>query len=336
MSSVNNPVNLMAFKDAFKADLHLAFDPEVEVADKWDVLNRFKTSGFNFVAITVAGHDDSMELVMPYLARHKKQILNNPGNFILVENASDIIQAKNENKLAISFWFQGSAALGNDINMLEIYYSLGIRSILLCYNTRNSIGDGCTEPKDAGLSDFGSQVIKEMNRLGMLIDCSHGGFHTTMEMIELSKDPVIFSHSCAYGVHPHQRNLRDEQIIACAKKGGLIGVNSPSWFLGAEASPEKLVEHIDYMVQLVGSEHVGIGLEYIFFQERLELYFQKKSDNFMESYAPGKSHPSHISTLQPEQIDSVIEALIKKNYREADIKNILGENLLRVAQQVWK
>lgn len=333
---MSKPVNLESFQNALKADLHLAFDPEVEIAGKWEVLSRFKKSGFSFVAITIAGHNDTIEMVIPYLARHRQYVLNNPDEFILVKNANDILRAKNENKLAISFWFQGSAALGNDINLLEIYHLLDIRSILLCYNTRNSIGDGCTEPKDAGLSEYGIQVVNEMNRLGMLIDCSHGGYNTTMEITELSKDPVIFSHSCAYGVHAHPRNLRDEQIKACAKKGGLIGVNSPNWFLGAESTPEKLVEHIDYMVQLVGSEHVGIGLEYIFFQERLDLYFQKKSGNFMQSYTQGKSKPSHISTLKPEQINDVIEMLIRKNYREIDIKNILGENLLRIAKRVWK
>ncbi len=324
------------FQKAFKADLHLAFDPEVETTQKWDVLDRYKNAGFNFVAITIAGGSTTLEAVMLYIARHRKIILSNPDKYILVRRVEDIHRAMNENKLAVSFWFQGSAVLADDLNMLEIYQQLDIRAILLCYNTRNSIGDGCTESNDAGLSSFGIQVVKEMNRLGMLIDCSHAGYKTTMEIIELSENPVIFSHSCAYGVYIHPRNVRDEQIKACAKKGGVIGVNSPNLFLGAKATPEKYVEHIDYMVQLVGSQHVGIGLEYIFFQERLDLYFQNKSSSFMDGYLKGKSPSKDISTLEPEQTIELVELLIKKGYAEADIKNILGENLLRIARSVWK
>ena len=100
MTSTHTPINLKTFQNVFKADMHLAFDPEVEIAGKWEVVNRVKKSGFNFVAITIAGHEDSVEVVIPYLARHRKQILNNPNEFILVRNVNDILRAKKENKLA--------------------------------------------------------------------------------------------------------------------------------------------------------------------------------------------------------------------------------------------
>lgn len=327
-------MNTQLIKDSTViADMALGFEPEIEVAHKWDVLDRYQKAGVNYVGLALAGEFTSLETAIHYIARHRNYILNRSDKFHLIKTAADFQLAKQQNKLGLGFWLQGSNPLGNDKNMLEVYYQLGIRYMLLAYNTRNAIGDGVIEKHDAGLSAFGIEVIQEMNRVGMLIDLSHTGITTSLQAIELSNDPVIFSHSNAKGLVNHVRNLTDKQIKAVANKKGVIGINGLALFLGAEhSSASKVVEHIEYMAHLVGSvEHIALGLDLVYFHEILDLYYQKAGETI---YPTG--YVQSMNSFQPEMLDQLIDELIKKNYSETNIKNILGGNFIRVAQQVWK
>lgn len=318
--------------EAIIADIAIDFLPEIEIPSMWEVLERYYHSGFHYLNIAVAGDLTSIETAIRYMSRQQKKLKDLSDKFTLVKNVEDILTAKKENKLALGFWFQGSTPLANDINLIETYYILGIRQILLTYNTRNAIGDGILEKKDAGLSAFGYKVIEEMNRVGMLIDMSHGGIKTSLDVIEASKDPVIFSHSNAQGINPHIRNLTDEQIKAIASRAGLIGINGTGLILGAEEpTVEKYVEHINYICNLVGSvDNIAMGLDLIYFNEMLPIFFEKSGLSYPKGYL------GSMKGLQPEQIDEIIETLIRSNYSDADIKKILGENFLRVAGHVWK
>ncbi|ATN85355.1 dipeptidase [Coxiella burnetii] len=315
------------------ADLALGFEPEIEVPHKWNLLDRYSQSGIHYVGLALAGEFTNFETAIRYISRHRTRIQSEPNKYIIVDKAEDILTAKKQKKLALGFWLQGSNPLANDINMVKTYYQLGIRYILLAYNTRNAIGDGVVEKIDGGLSQFGFKVIEEMNRVGMLIDLSHGGIKTSLEAIEASKDPVIFSHSNAYGVATHIRNLIDEQIIAVARKGGVVGVNGVALFLGAEkSSSKKFVDHIDYMTNLVGSSnHISLGLDLVYFHEILEMFYKKAGAT---TYPKG--YLGSMDSFQPEKIDELIEELLKRGYSDSAIKNILGGNFFRVAKRVWK
>jgi len=153
------------------------------------------------------------------------------------------------------------------------------------------------EKNDAGLSAFGYKVIEEMNRVGMLIDMSHGGIKTSLDVIEASKDPVVFSHSNAQGVNPHVRNLTDEQIKAIANKNGVIGINGMGLILGVEEpTAEKYIEHINYICNLVGSiDNIAIGLDLIYFNEMLPIFFEKSGLSYPKGYL------GSMKGLQPEQ-----------------------------------
>jgi len=314
-------------------DLALGFEPEIEVAHKWSLFDRYRQSGIHYIGLALAGEFTNLETAIRYISRHRARIQNEPDKYLIVDKAQDILKAKQENKLALGFWLQGSNPLANDINMIQTYYQLGIRYILLVYNTRNAIGDGVIEKHDSGLSEFGYKVIEEMNRVGMIIDLSHGGIKTSLQAIEASHDPVIFSHSNANGVRSHVRNLTDEQIIAVAQKNGVIGVNGLALLLGSEKSnSKKFVDHIDYMADLVGhANHISIGLDLVYFHEVLELFFQKSGAT---TYPKG--YLGSFDSLQPEKIDEIIEELLLRGYSEPTIKNILGGNFLRVAEQVWR
>lgn len=332
MNTLHNKIKSIK-NQSIIADLALGFEPEIEVPHKWTLFDRYIQSGINYLGLAIAGEFTSLETSVRYISQHRARIQNLSHKLMIVDKAQDILTAKQQNKLAISFWLQGSNPLANDIHMIETYYKLGVRYILLAYNSRNAIGDGIVEQVDTGLSQFGLQVIAEMNRVGMLIDLSHGSIKTSLQAIEVSKDPVIFSHSNAYNIAPHIRNLRDEQIIAIANKDGVIGINGASLLLGAEKStPKKFVDHIDYITNLVGSvHHIALGLDLIYFHEILESFYQKA----LPTIYP-KGYLGAMDSLQPEKIDEIIEELFLRGYSEANIQNMLGGNFLRVVAQVWK
>ena len=326
-----NPIQAIK-NNAVIADIAMDFLPEVEMPSMWDVLDRYHQSGFHFLNIALAGEMTSIDATIRYISRQRTKLQKLSDKFTIVKKVDDILQAKKEKKLALGFWFQGATPLANDIRLIETYYLLGIRHILLAYNIRNAIGDGILEKNDAGLSAFGYKMIEEMNRVGMIIDMSHGGIKTSLDVIDASKDPIVFSHSNAQGINPHVRNLTDEQIKAISKKKGLIGVNGMGLILGVEKpTAEKLVEHIDYINQLTGSsDYVALGLDLVHFTEMLPIFYEKSGQEYPKNYM------GSMEGLQPEQIDEIIEALLRHQYSEDDIKKMLGGNFLRVASQVWK
>jgi membrane dipeptidase len=220
----------------------------------------------------------------------------------------------------------------NDLNMVSLYYKLGVRALLLCYNQKNSVGDGCHEPGNAGLSSFGRLLIAEMNRVGMLVDCSHTGYRTTMEAMEASSAPVLLSHSNARVLRDHERNVWDDQILACAQTGGVIGVNGMGIYIADnDASNEAMFRHIDHICDLAGWQHVGLGLDLVYFADGFYKLIRSKPDMY-----PPAEYPIPQEFFQPEQLPGLVEMMLERGYTTEQVKGILGENYLRVARQVWK
>lgn len=258
----------------------------------------------------------------------------------------DIYKAKEKKKTGIILSFQGTTHLQANISFIEMYYRLGVRQMLLCYNTKNAIGDGCAEPGNGGLSIFGEKAIKEMNSLGILVDLAHTGYRTTMEAMEVSEKPCIFSHGNAYGVHQSLRNLRDEQVVEVARKGGTVGINGYPAFLSNNPKPSVniFIDHIDYYVKLIGIDHVALGMDYYEAQSGIvpdavacEIYNEQiaKGNWRIETYpAPPYYYPKEIEL--PEKLHNLVPAMRSRGYSDSDIKKVLGENLIRVMKEVWK
>jgi membrane dipeptidase len=293
-------------------------------------LPRMKASGHDVVSLTLSGDRDSLPGTIHKIAKERDYFRRRSDEFIVVHSVADIERARVEDKLAVVFHFQGSNPVDNDPAMVELYYQLGIRHILLVYNLKNPVGDGCKERTDAGLSRFGETLVREMNRVGMQVDCSHTGYRTSMDVMETSEMPVIFSHSNALAMNDHPRNLRDDQIKACADTGGVIGINGVGLFLGNnDCSVENQLRHIDYMASLVGAEHLALGSDYTYHPEVT---------------SPGPWNPPHtgdvpwsdIQYAPPEQTPKLTEALLARGYSEDDVSGILGGNWMRVARTVWK
>ena len=213
--------------------------------------------------------------------------------------------------------------------MISLYYDLGVRQMLLAYNKDNRASGGCMEG-NIGLTDFGRDVIMEMNRVGMVVDVSHMGYRATMEALRSRPRPSSFPIPTQMDCEQHARNISDEQIKACAKTGGVIGINGIGDFLGGTSS-ELIVQNIEYVMDLVGPEHVGLGLDYVVDKQELIEYVETYPDIF-----PPDKIKDFLSFVEPEQFPEFTELLCQKGHSEDVIRGILGGNFLRVAEQVWK
>lgn len=286
---------------------------------------------------------------------------NNPDKIEIAKNYDDILRIVDQKKLCALIGIEGGTAVGSSVDNVNMYWDLGVRYIGLTWNNSNNIASSARDEmergKQGGLTDFGINVIKRMDEVGMLIDVSHLGEASFWNVIETSKNPVIASHSNAYAINPHFRNLNDEQIRAIAYKGGIININFYDEFLdqyakrnrtanaynlyGAELDElnnkygddlikyneerekflkeknlesgttiDKVIEHIDYIKNLVGIDYIGIGSD----------------------FDGGITPP--VELYDASTYPLLTKKLLEKGYTEEDIKKILGLNFLRVFKQV--
>ena len=308
-------------------DTHACFplNPNSDLTE----LTRYKNSGVSFVSLNIGMDMDSFENVIQVAARFRSYIVEHSDEYILATTIQDIRDAKETGKLAIAFDLEGSDPLLGNLNMISFYYDLGVRQMLLAYNKDNRASGGCLEG-NIGLTDFGRDVVREMNRVGMVVDATHMGYRATMETFEVSTKPVIFSHSNPNGLKEHARNISDEQIKASAQTGGVIGINGIGDFLGGKSS-ELIIQNIEYVMDLVGPEHVGLGLDYVIDKQELIDYITSHPDVF-----PPEKFNDYLAMVEPEQIPEFTDLLHQKGYNEQIISGVLGGNFLRVAEQVWK
>lgn len=280
-----------------------------------------------------------------------------PYNVKLVTTVKEIRDAKERGDVAIILGSQGVGFIGLDLKRLEFLARLGIKTMQPTYQQRNQFGDGCGEKTDVGLSNLGVQWVKEMNKLNMLISLSHAGYKTSMDVIDISEDPVIFDHSNPKALCNHPRNITDEQIKACTEKGGLIGLCPLAMFVNTEKDPTELdigdfINHIDHVVELVGVDYVSIGTDLAeeHFQTPEQILEDRRmfpalgykgsrnvEDEFLKSgrkrlYFYEKHMPWMSST---SEMSIFTEALINRGYSPHETGKILGENLLRVYEKVW-
>ena len=316
---------------AFAWDQHCC----LPVAADCDIapLLRYADVGVSYVSVNVGFAPHGLEESMRVVSSWRRQIRLAGDSLELVGTAGDITDAQQAGRLVIGFDLEDTNPLGGQISMVQTYYDLGVRSMLLTYNGENMAGCGCHAPEDGGLTSFGRDVVDEMNRVGMMVDVSHCGYRTSMEAIERSAAPVIFSHSSMRGLWEHDRNIRDDQARACAATGGVIGINGVGIFLGDnDASPEAMARHIDYAVQLVGPDHVGIGTDYVFDNDDLGQELARNTGVFNASY----QNWDDFKFVAPEQLPELETELHGLGYSADDVAAIMGGNFLRVAEEVWQ
>ena len=251
---------------------------------------------------------------------------------------ADIRTAKEQGKTAVVLGFQNTSAFEDRLDFIEIFKDAGVGIVQVTYNTQNLIGSGCYETTDSGLSDFGREVVAEMNRVGMLCDLSHVGSATSRDVIEVSTKPVAYSHCLPSGLKDHARNKSDDELCFIADRGGFIGVTMFTPFLkrGAEASIDDYIEAMDYVVNLAGEDCVGIGTD--FTQGHGEPFFNwithdKGYARKLTEFGEIKS-PDGFSTIG--DFPNLTLAMERAGWTETRIRKVLGLNWLRLLEEVWK
>lgn len=273
-----------------------------------------------------------------------------------VRSVADIHAAKRENRVGITYGFQNATPFERDERLVGVFHALGVRIVQIAYMTGNLLADGCLEPRNGGLTLFGRAVIRELNRHGMLVDLSHVGDRSTLEAIDASSEPVAFTHANIRALANSPRNKTDEALRALAARGGVVGFTSLPGFTASDprdATLERYLDHIDHAVQLIGVEHVGLGLDFV--EGHVEGTLQPTSPRWGGANVPDGTaglaamlpsvpadkirelvyRPYADGIQSSDQMPNITDGLLRRGYADADVLAILGGNWLRLFEQVW-
>ncbi len=315
-------------------------------------------SDFEASGVTMANIQGGSEAVMLLHNWYIDQF----DNVKLVKSAKEVVDAKASGGMTVLMSMEHPEALSRACSdhrpvlkqhlvKLEQFYNLGLRRVQLTYNRRTMFADGSTERVDAGLSYYGVELIERMNELGMLVDCGHVGVKSSMDAVEVSKDPITYSHTGCRAVYDHPRSKTDEALKALAEKGGVAGIYNLPAFISPEPLKADLgifLDHIEHAVDVMGVDHVGIGSDQGI---RDRSRFPSQNSFFLDratKYQPVRqveySHYSNEVNLIPPRYmpelahtDYILETtrgLLRRGYSNQEVKKIIGENFLRLVKAV--
>ena len=302
-------------------------------------LQPWKDSGISIIHPALGmGGMDSYANVLNFFAFWNGFIANHDEHFMRIDSPDDFDRVKKSGKLGVILGLQNSDQFRKPDDV-DFFRNLGQRVSQLTYNSQNFIGNGSTERHDEGISDFGAAIIERMNKVGMAVDVSHCGDKTTLDAFEISKKPVLITHSnCRVLAGNHPRDKTDEAIKAVGKAGSVMGITGVRMFVKATdpTTIEDVLDHYDHVRKLIGAEHLGVGSDIDLYGYDVmppELNKQLRA-GYKGSY--GFREKIDIEGLNhPKRIFDLTEGLIRRKYSDADIQGILGGNFARVLKQIW-
>jgi membrane dipeptidase len=299
-------------------------------------LPKLKQGGIDLVLLSTVAHFgyraypffmDPLLAAMQLIDCAYMDVAESPDRLAVVTRPEQITAAKEEGKIGFMLGMEGAEAVGTEISAARNLYRLGVRVLTLTWHQRNMVADGSGEPSDSGLSKFGRELVREMNRIGMIVDVSHMGQTGFWDTIETSRCPIIASHSNARRLCDHPRNLYDDQLTALAKKGGLVGVCFCAPYIRKEnATIHEVLDHIDHMAELIGTAHIALGPDWVDYAEKTVIDCMEPGSYL----AKGTSITTFAQGLEnAAQLPNLTIGLMDRGYSEDEIRGILGMNFIR-------
>lgn len=313
-------------------------NPEPPERDGVPYLERVLQSGANVQSITLSSPQASFEGVLKDMYGYYNLFKYHPDKVMQIKTVEDIETAKRTGKIGVIFSLQNSTAMGEDFYKWSIMAELGLKICQLTYMEPNLYGSGCLDKANGGLTYWGEQAVREMNRQGIVVDLSHVGERTSLEAIDYSANPCIFSHSNSLTVcSSSSRNLTDEMIKNCAAKGGVVCLNAHGFVchkeVGVQGTLEDYMAHFEYLGKLVGPDHMGIGTD--IYEYYTKQYWECKTKLLYNS--PWMFETVFNRDVQRvDQYINITRGLVALGFSDDDIQKILGGSLMRVFKEVWK
>ena len=295
-------------------------------------LNRYQVAGGALVSVNAGYSPHSLHDTLALLQHYREGVSSQPG-LELAGTVDDVRTIAGRGDIAVVFDLEDSRPLDDNLDNLAVLADLGVRTLLPTYNHANRAGAGCLDTDDTGLTAWGRAIVTALNDVGIVPDGSHCSARTGLDMCETSTGPMIYSHSCMNALWGHPRYITDDQARACAATGGVIGITGVGIFLGPNTPTlEAMTQHLEYAIELVGIDHVGISSDFSFDYADFVAELTRNPHMFDDSY----TRWGPIQWMPPETLISLGEHLSQRGWTDADIHAVLGGNFLRVAESAWR
>ena len=317
----------------------LVFDAMGEIREVYDeaLLQEMLDSGLNAITKTMCDpktfEREALNAAMAGIRSFDAWIARNPKQVVKATSVADMDKAQRDGKIAVFYLIQNSTPFGKDLDMVDTFYGLGLRSVQITYNYQNWAGAGCKERTNAGLSEFGLQLVSKLNDTNMLIDCSHANMQTMADTIRASNTPIIISHTGCLAVHKNDRNTTDENLKLLADNGGVVGIDQirPHITTLREGALEHYLNHIQHAVKVSGIDHVGIGSDrdhrYIdLTPEYLDELRSEQGANLNEADLPWFM----VQLNGPRRMETIWDGLKGRGLSDSELEKIMGSNIRRV------
>jgi membrane dipeptidase len=306
------------------------------------VFDLMRQGGLTAVHITASSPYARLPDATKSLAQWKKWFRDHSDKVFQVYTVEDIRRAKADGRLGVILGWQDSTGLDDHLWNIDLFQELGIRYIQLTYNTANAVGAGCYETNDFGLTDFGEEVVRELNRVGIVVDLSHCSSKTARDSIRVATKPVCYSHIAPSALCDVPRNKSDEDLRLMAEHGGYVGLSLHPFLLakGNDSELDDFIDIIEYTANIVGEDQIGIGTD--FFEGVTANHFGQTMTRRDKYHARVIGPPIPNTLRYPSELSSIaqwpniVPALERRGWKEGRTRKLLGENLLRYLGEVWR
>jgi membrane dipeptidase len=312
---------------------------ELREVYKDSLVEEMLASGIRSICVTLADpkyqEDEAYDLTMEQLLYYNRFLDSKSQYYMRTTTVKDIAKAREEGKMAVFYLTQNSTHFRRDLDNVDVFYNLGLRSSQITYNYQNWAGAGCKEINGSGLTTFGHELVKKMNDIGMLIDTSHSNEATTLDTINASAEPIIISHTCCKDLFVHERNMPDSILRRLAKNGGLVGLTQMRTFMTNDQNTEVYYDHIMHAIDVCGMDHVCIGSDRD--HRRLTMTKEYIAELRAEEGAQfDASHwPLYFEDLNgPRRMEVIWDGLARRGLSEGQLEKIFGQNVYDLYEKI--